>query len=58
MIRIGWGGLLFKGSGLAAILGVFLSKWLALLLAIVPVIASGLYLVFYSYHRYRQLKRG
>jgi uncharacterized membrane protein len=51
-------GLLFKGSGVVAIFGIFFSKWIALMLAIIPVIFSGLYLVFYSYHRYRQLKRG
>ena len=50
-------GLLFKGSGVVAILGVFFGKRIALMLAVVPVIFSGLYLVLYSYHRYKELKR-
>ena len=49
-------GLLFKRSGVVAILGAFFSKRISLMLAIGPVIFSGLYLVFYSYYRYRQQK--
>ncbi|MBD3206245.1 DUF1648 domain-containing protein [Candidatus Bathyarchaeota archaeon] len=49
------GGLLFRVSGLLAIAGVFFSGWLSLGLAMVPVLVSGIYVIIYSYLKYKQI---
>jgi len=50
------GGKLFKISGALAFLGVFFSGWIALLLAIAPVLLSGVYVTIYSYISYKKEK--
>lgn len=51
------GSNLFKISGLAALLGMFFSGWLALTFAVLPVMFSGVYLVVYSFLKFRQINR-
>ena len=48
------GGRLFKISGLLAFIGVFFSGWVSLVLAVLPVLFSGVYVVVYSYMKYTQ----
>jgi len=50
------GGKLFKISGIIAFLGLFFQKY-AFLLCIAPVIISSIYLVFYSYFKYKKQKK-
>ena len=50
------GGKLFKISGALAFLGVFFNGWIALLLAIAPVLLSGVYVTIYSYISYKKEK--
>lgn len=49
------GGRLFKISGLLAFIGIFFGGWISLVLSLLPVMLSGLYVVLYSYMRYKQL---
>jgi uncharacterized membrane protein len=49
------GGRLFKISGLLAFGGVFFSGWLSLGLAVLPILFSGLYVILYSYRKYKQI---
>jgi uncharacterized membrane protein len=49
------GGRLFMVSGALAALGAFTEGWLALTLILVPILFSGIYLVYYSYSEYRRL---
>lgn len=51
------GGRLFKISGLLAFGGVFFSGWVSLVLAVFPVMFSGVYVVLFSYLKYRQLEK-
>ena len=51
------GGKLFKISGVLAFAGVFFSGWVALSLALIPVLLSGIYVLIYSYTRYNMLKK-
>jgi uncharacterized membrane protein len=48
------GGKLFKISGALAFLAVFFSGWIALLLAILPVLLSGVYVTIYSYIQFKK----
>lgn len=49
------GSKLFKISGILACFGLFFNGWLSLILALVPVIVSGIYTIVYSYKRYREI---
>ena len=49
------GSRLFMVSGALAALGAFAVGWLALALILVPVIFTGIYLVYYSYSEYQRL---
>lgn len=49
------GGKLFKIAGVLAFIGLFFQKY-ALLLFIVPILAFSLYLVVYSYLKYKEYK--
>ncbi len=49
------GSRLFMVSGGLAALGAFTEGWLALALISVPVLFTGMYLVYYSYSEYRRL---
>jgi uncharacterized membrane protein len=51
------GGKLFKISGALTFLGVFFSGWTAFLLAILPVLLSGIYVTLYSYILYKKEKQ-
>jgi uncharacterized membrane protein len=51
------GGKLFKISGVLTLLAVFFSGWLALVLAVLPVLFSSVYVTIYSYFRYTELKQ-
>ena len=50
------GGKLFKIAGILAFIGLFFQKF-ALLLFIVPVLVFSLYLVVYSYLKYKEYKK-
>ncbi len=49
------GSRLFIASGVLAALGGFAEGWIALALILVPVMFSGIYLVYYSYSEYQRL---
>ena len=49
------GGRLFKISGLLAFIGGFFRGWVSLIFTIMPIMLSGIYVIIYSYMRYRQL---
>ena len=49
------GSRLFIVSGVLAVLGAFAVGWLALALILVPVMFTGIYLVYYSYSEYQRL---
>ena len=49
------GSRLFIASGVLAVLGALADGWLALALIMVPMMLSGVYLVYYSYAEYRRL---
>jgi len=49
------GSRLFMVSGGLAALGTFTEGWFALALILVPVLFTGMYLVYYSYSEYRRL---
>jgi uncharacterized membrane protein len=49
------GGRLFKISGLLAFGGVFFSGWLSLGLALLPILFSVLYIILYSYLKFKQV---
>jgi uncharacterized membrane protein len=51
------GGKLFKISGALTFLGVFFNGWIALLLAILPVLLSGVYVIIYSYILFKKEKQ-
>lgn len=53
----GLGGKLYKICGLLAFSGVFFTGWTALTLALVPILSSSIYLLIYSYLRFKQLQR-
>jgi uncharacterized membrane protein len=50
------GGRLFKVSGLLAFSGILFGGWLSLALALIPITLSGMYVVYYSYQKYTQIK--
>jgi uncharacterized membrane protein len=49
------GGRLFKISGLLAFGGVFFRGWWSLGLALLPIMFSGIYVIIYSYLKYKQI---
>jgi len=49
------GSRLFIASGVLAALGGFAEGWIALALILVPVMFSGIYLVYYSYSEYQRI---
>ncbi len=51
------GGKLFKAAAILPFLGVFFPK-IAFFLAVIPILAVGLYLVIYSYRLYAKKSRG
>lgn len=51
------GGMLFKVCGLLAFGGLFFSGWLSLGLVMVPVLVSGIYVIIYSYLKYKQISK-
>jgi uncharacterized membrane protein len=51
------GARLFKVSGLLAFGGMFFSGWLSLGLALVPIFFSGLYVILYSYLKFKQISK-
>lgn len=50
------GGKLFKICGAIAFSGVLFSGWTALALTLLPILASSIYLIIYSYLRFKQLQ--
>jgi uncharacterized membrane protein len=49
------GSRLFMVSGAFAVLGALADGWLALALILVPVMFTGIYLIYYSYSEYQRL---
>jgi len=49
------GSKLFKTSAIIALIGIFFNQY-ALWFTVIPIIASALYLVIYSYLKYRKIK--
>jgi uncharacterized membrane protein len=48
------GGKLFKVSGLIALAGALTGGWISILLILVPILASTLYLMYYSYVEFQK----
>jgi len=48
------GSKLFKISGVLALVGAFIGGWISLLLILGPILASAVYLIYYSYAEYQK----